>query len=159
MEDIDKGIKKSGIFFRAYGSDRGEEKAYPAWRYHKFYQPVLVENTKEDRKIRRKGFKPLGNLQGRPPYLMDFMADFEDMSPRQIVLYAKEEFDIDLPVEAGHTRLLRAIWRLTQNSPKNKDRIILLAQSVRMNYDATLKEIKRVIETSEAEVERKVIYA
>lgn len=150
------GISRGGIYFRRYGSV--VEKEYPAWRYHKIHEPVIVENTDEDLKVADKGYKPLANIASKKPHLMNFMADFEDMSPRQIILYVKEEFDIDLPVEASHTKLLKTIWRLMVNSPKNKDRVVLLAQSVRMNYDETLKEIKRVIKSPEAEVERQEVY-
>lgn len=152
-------IKKAGIFFKAYGSDREKvNKSYPVWRYHKIREPLIVENTSEDLKAQGNGYKPLDNVIQKKPHLMNFMADFEDMTPRQLVLYAKEEYEIDLP-EAGHPKLLKAIWRLMINSPKNKDRIVLLAQSVRMNYDETLKEIKKMIQSSEAEVEREEIYA
>jgi len=145
-----------GIFFRAYGTAAG--KPYPAWRYHKIREPVIVNNTDEDINAGKNGYNPPDTLIKRKPHLMNFMLDFEDMTPRQVVLFAKEEFGIDLPAEAGHAKLLKAIWRLTLNSPKNKDRIVLLAQSIRMNYDETLEEIKRVIETSETEEEREEIY-
>jgi hypothetical protein len=151
------GITKGGIFFRRYGT--AIEKAYPAWRYHKINEPICVENTDEDLKVQKEGYKPLANIASKSPHLMNFMADFEDMSPKQIVLYVKEEFDIDLPVEAKQTKLLQVIWRLMLNSPKNKDRIVLLAQSIRMNYDETVKEIKRVVQSEEAEVETEEIYA
>lgn len=152
-----KAKSPSGIVFLAYGTAR--EKRYPAWRYHKIREPILVSNTDEDIQARKNGYSLADSVVRHKPYLMNFMLDFEDLTARQIVVYVKEEFGVDLPIEAGHTKLLKAIWRLMLNSPKNKDRIVLLAQSVRMNYDETLKEIKRVIETSETEVEREEVYA
>ncbi|MCK5616759.1 hypothetical protein KAR91_83630 [Candidatus Pacearchaeota archaeon] len=150
------GIKKGGIFFRRYANV--DPAAYPAWRYHKVHEPLEVANTAEDIQVEKKGYRPLANIASKAPHLMNHMADFEDMSPRQLVLYAREEFDVELPAEASHGKLLKVIWKLMVNSPKNKDRIVLLAQSVRMNYTETLKEIKRVIETPEAVTEREVVY-
>lgn len=155
MTKTDK-MQEPQIFFAAYGTER--QKTYPAWRYHKIHEPIIVNNTNEDIEERKNGYNPADAVMGHAPHLMNFMMDFEDMTPRQIVLFAKEEFDIDLPAEADQAKLLKAIWHLTLNSPKNKDSIVLLAQSVRMNYDETLKEIKKVIETSETETEREEIY-
>lgn len=146
---------KANIFFRAYGKDR---KVYPVWRYHKFHEPIIVNNTDDDIEAKKNGYNPADSIIKHKPHLMNFMLDFEDMTPRQVVLFAKEEFGVDLPVEAGHSKLLKAVWRLTANSPKNKDRVVLLAQSIRMNYDETLEEIKRVVESSETEIEREEIY-
>lgn len=133
---------KAGIFFERMGSD-GRPVKYPAWRYHALYEPKIVQNTDEDQIASEQGWKdpsvPLTAVQT----FSNHMHDLEDMNPQQLVAYAREEYEIDLPVEAGKAKLLHALWQIAARAPKNEGRIILLAQSMRMNYDETVKEITR----------------
>ncbi len=136
------GLRKSGIFFQAYGSAR--QKQYPAWRYHKHLEPVIVNNTQEDVEIRAKGYKHLDLTVERKSFLFNHMVDLEDFTPRQLSVYIKDEYGIDLPAVVGVEKLIQAIWKLTVNNPENKDRVVLLAQSIEMNYDETVAEIYKM---------------
>lgn len=149
-------IKKDGIFFRAYGSDRN--KLYPVWRYHKQLSPMVVNDTEEDEQAVLKGYKPLDVTVERGSFLFNYMIDLEDFTPRQLSVYIQDEFDLDLPPESGIEKLIQAIWKLTLNNPANKDRIVLLAQSVEMNYDETVLEILKLSESLE-ETETEEFYA
>lgn len=138
-----KERKSPGIFFEAM--DRfGRPISYPAWRYHAIYEPRIVNNTEQDLQAEKEGWKnpqvPITAVQG----FSNFYHDLEDMTPRQLVYYAKSEFGAELPEVAGKQKLLHAIWRLFMVSPKSRNRMVLLAQSIEMNYDETVKEIERL---------------
>ena len=149
------GIKRPGIYFRSYGSNR--VKPYPSWRYHKYLDAKIVNDTAEDIEAQEEGYEHLDLITKSSPHLLNHMADLEDLSARQLSRYALEEFEISLPPEVGEERLRDHIRALTFASPKNKDRIVLLAQSVKMNYDETVKEIQRLAEGFE-ETETQVFY-
>lgn len=151
---------KSGIFFERMGSD-GRPVKYPAWRYHALYEPKIVQNTYEDQVASDQGWKdpavPITAVQN----FSNFYHDLEDMNPAQLVAYIREEYGVELPVEAGKAKLLHACWQIAARAPRNEGRIILLAQSMRMNYDETVKEIARQAggDISECqEVEREEIW-
>jgi len=132
-----------GIFFEGIYDKFGRRSNYPAWRYHDFFEPVIVNDTEEDDKAYAEGWKdpsvPVTAHQG----FSNFYHDLEDMNCRQLVKYAKDEFQADLPVEAPKAKLLWAIWRIACAHPKSQNRVVLLAQSIRMDYDQTLKEITK----------------
>jgi hypothetical protein len=132
-----------GIFFERI--DRfGRPVKYPAWRYHALYEPKIVNDTAEDQVASDQGWKdpqaPVTALQG----FNNFYHDLEDFNNAQLVYYAKAEYGIELPVEAPKAKLLWAIWRIAIEHPKSKGRVILLAQSIRMNYDETVKRIQQM---------------
>ena len=127
-----------------YGEKPGDK--YPAWRYHDWKEPLLVHNTKEDENSLKGGWKPVAKSLTHVRYLMNWRFDLEDLTPRQLVLFAKEEFGVDLPVKAGTEKLFKSIWRLHTNKPLNRENVVLFAQSMKMNYDETLVEIKRLVE-------------
>jgi hypothetical protein len=133
---------KAGIFFERIGTD-GIPIKYPAWRYHALYEPKIVENTDQDEEASAQGWKdpcvPITAVQN----FSNFYHDLEDMNPEQLVAYAREEYEIELPIEAGKAKLLHALWQIAARAPKNEGRIVLLAQSIRMNYDETVEEIRR----------------
>jgi len=135
--------KRRGIFFRGFGGDRSYKK-YPVWRYHKWLEPYIVNNTEEDYQASIAGWKQIETPITSVRHLINWRYDLEDMSSRQLALYAHEEFDIDLPVEAGEEKLIKAIWKLTNFAPQNKGRITLMAQSIDMNYDETVKFIQEL---------------
>ena len=139
MEKTEKG---AGIFFEGFYGKR--EKPYPGWRYHRFFEPKIVKNTEEDFQASCAGWKDPGMLKTAVPHMANWNHDLEDMNARQLVLFAREEYDIDLPESAGVEKLIKAMWRIAQVAPQNEGRMILLAQSIEMNYDETLKEIERM---------------
>jgi hypothetical protein len=134
--------KSPGIYFERIDKF-GAPVKYPAWRYHPLYEPIIVKNTEEDREALNKGWKdpsvPITAMQG----FSNFYHDLEDMNARQLSKYAKDEYGADLPIEAGKAKLLWALWKIAAGAPKNKDRVVLLAQSIRMNLDETQSEITR----------------
>jgi len=132
---------------------------YPAWRYHEVLQPKIVHNTAEDQEASDNGWKAVNVPMGKNPQLLNWHWDLEDFSAEQMVLFAKEEFDIELPVEAGVEKLFKVIWDLTRSAPANKDRIVMFAQMIELKYDATLEEIRRSIKNDPAEVTVKEFWA
>ena len=134
---------KPGIFFERIDT-AGNSIKYPAWRYHALYEPRIVNDTNEDQIASDQGWKdprvPITAIQG----FSNFYHDLEDMNNEQLVYYARKEFDVEFPVNAPKAKLLYAIWILTAHHPKNDGKIVLLAQSIRMNYDETCKAIERM---------------
>lgn len=137
-----KKIEKPGIYFERIDK-RGQHIHYPAWRYHDYLEPKIVYNTEEDDQARAEGWEnpqvPITAVQN----FCNYYHDLEDFNNEQLCYYAMAEFGVDLPVEAPKSKLLWAIWQLAANSKKTKNRIVLLAQSIDMNYDETVKEILR----------------
>lgn len=138
-----KEVEIGGIFIERL-DDRGVPVSYPAWRYHKFLEPKIVNNTDEDMVAQQHGWQdpraPITAIQG----FSNWYHDLEDMSNRQLAYYAKHEFDADLPAEAPKAKLLWAIWRIAAIRGQSKGKMVLLAQSIEMNYDETVKEIQRL---------------
>jgi hypothetical protein len=145
-----------GIFFVGFPGEKS--KPYPAWRYHEWLEPVTVQDTEEDEKVQREGWyvhnKPVTVCR----HLLNQRFDLEDFSARQLVAYAKEEFGVDLPIEAGREKLFKTIWKLSFHAPENKDRVVLMAVSLDMNYAETQSEIARLADKA-SEVTKEVFYA
>ena len=144
------------MFFAGIVKD-GKIKKYPAWRYHALYEPRIVQDEKQDQQAALEGWLPPEEPITSVPRLSNYFHDLEDFNERQLLAYAKEEFGVEFPREATKERLIRAIWQLYHITPKHKGRMVLLAQSVRMNYDETLKQIQRTAENFE-ETESKEIW-
>lgn len=134
-------------------------KQYPAWRYHEVLQPKMVGNTEEDQQASDAGWKAVNVPMGKNPQLLNWHWDLEDFSAKQMVLFAKEEFGVELPFEAGQEKLFKTIWELTRAAPANKNRIVLMAQTIKMEYDETLEEIRRMVKTGDAETTVEEFYA
>jgi hypothetical protein len=137
----------------------GEKRKYPAWRYHDWLEPIIVNDKDEDDRAKSQGWiehnKPITCAR----HLLNWNFDLEDMSERQLARFALDEFGVDLPVEIGREKLFKAIWKLSMNAPENKDRIVLMAQAIEMNYEETQMEIRKLAAKNEGEVTVEEFYA
>lgn len=140
--DTEKKIKPGFLFERV--DKNGNAVKYPAWRYHDLYEPLIVKNAEEDLEASKQGYftadTPITAHQG----WNNFYHDLEDMNNRQLCKYAKDEYQAELPEQAPKAKLLWAIWQIAMASQKTKGRIVLLAQSMRMNLDETHEQIRRM---------------
>lgn len=146
MDDTQQGPPKGEAIFVGLGGKIKAAKPYPAWRYHELYEPIIVNNWKEDKRAKEKGWNPPEEFITALPRLSNFFHDLEDFNERQLILYAREEFGVNFPPQATKEMLIKAIWHLYLDAPKHQGRMILLAQSINMNYDETVKEIQRLAE-------------
>jgi len=123
---------------------------YPMWMYRQDTEPILIKDTEAEVEAREKGFDNISASALANRDLINFNWDFEDLSPRQLRVYAKDEYDVELPSEASQETLFRAVCKLAKSAPQNRNRLVLMAHTMTMNYDATLAEIKRMAnDTSE----------
>lgn len=136
-----------------------KQPKYPAWRYHEWLEPILVKDDEEDLRAKAGGWIEHNKPTSMCRYLLNQRFDLEDMSARQLVQYAFDEYGVRLPVEAGKENLFKALWRLSVSAPENEGRIVLMAQSIAMNYDETLLEIKKLAESGQAETTVEEFYA
>jgi hypothetical protein len=118
---------------------------YPFWLYKDGAEPVMVKNEDEEKTARADGYDTVTAGITANRYLVNWFWDLEDMSAKQLHIFAKEEYGVDLPIEAGQERLFRAVCELTLHAPQNQNRLILMAHTIKMNYDETIEEIKRMM--------------
>ncbi len=154
--DTQETDKKAGVFWVGFHDDV-KRKKYPAWRYHKIFEPIVVNDTGEDEEGQKKGYEAISGPYTAYTGLINWFWDIEDFSPKQLVVYAKEEYGINLPIEAGQERLQRALFELSKWAPQNRDRLVLMAHTIRMNYDETQKEIRRMADKGMSEIETRVV--
>jgi hypothetical protein len=76
------------------------------------------------------------------PHLVNWRYDLEDMNADQLRIFALEEYGVKFPKEADEEMLMKAMWHLARLTP-DKGRMVLLAQSIQMNYDETIKQIQK----------------
>lgn len=137
---------KNGV----YMGMKDNMQTYPGWRYHKFFEPKIVRNTDEDLQAGKDGWKtpdvPITAAAG----LVNWNHDLEDMNADQLRLFALEEYGVEFPEEADAEKLVKAIWHLARAAP-DKGRMTLLAQSVKMNLDETIDQIKKDVTTKDME--------
>jgi hypothetical protein len=138
------------------GLGKGLVPVYPRWMYRQDTQPVLIKNTEAEVDAREKGFDNISASALSNRDLINFFWDFEDLSPRQLIVYAQDEFDVDLPAGASQETLFKAVCRLTKSAPQNRNRLVLMAHTIEMNYDATLEEIKRMADDLGQDLDRQI---
>ena len=142
--NIDKGKRSYEMMFM--GMEGQAIPLYPKWLYKDGEDPLLVKNQQEAEEAISRGFDAFtaGALSNR--YIINWFWDLEDMSVRQLQVFAKEEFNVELPLEAGQEKLFAAVIELTRSAPQNHGRMILMAHSLDMSYTETLAEIRRVFD-------------
>lgn len=118
---------------------------FPFWLYHDELEPIMVKNTDEEQEARARGFDTVTAAITANRYLINWFWDLEDMSAKQLHVFAEEEYGVDLPVEAGQEKLFKLVCALAKAAPQNENRLVLMAHTIRMNYDETLNEIRRMI--------------
>lgn len=138
---IFKGVEGGGLNFAAPAL----KLRYPAKMYQDGFDPITVENTEQEEKARLEGYDSITKTAMSNPYLINWFWDLEDMSPKQLCVFAKEEYDVELPIEAGQDRLFNCVLELTRYAPQNRNRLVLMAHTIKMEYDATLDEIRRMV--------------
>ena len=143
MTETESTHEERGIFIHAIGH---QSKPYPAWRYHKWLEPQIVHNTDEDEELQAQGYAEAEATIEMNTYLLNWRHDLEEMSARQLSLFLKEEFELDIPYQVGKEYLFQLIWKLYMFSPASKDQIALIAEVVELNYDKAQSGIKEIAE-------------
>ena len=131
--------------------------SFPRWLYHKFYEPKLIENTEQQEKALSQGYHEPKIDIFTPQTIKNFGTDFEDLNARQLADFAKHKFGIDLSAYESKNELIWALNRLYLGCPDGERNVILLAQSMEMNLDETVRLIKDWAEKPQ-EVETEVLY-
>ena len=152
----EQGTRPKGDGIWVVGINGEHLKPYPSWRYHELFPPVIVHDTAEDEAAQHQGWKTLDTPSTGVQHLCNWRHDLEDMTAKQLVLFALEEFGVELPIEAGEEKLVKAMWELTHIAPQHSGRITLLAQSVKMDYDEVCAEIHAAAEDMEFTVTKVV---
>ena len=117
---------------------------YPCWLYKEGAEPILVSDSVYEKQLRAEGYDSITAAAMSNRSLINWFWDLEDMSPKQLCVFAREEYGVDLPIEAGQEKLFKAVCELTRFAPQNENRLILMAHTMAMNLDATMEEIKRM---------------
>lgn len=141
---MEKKKKTAEAFFLGIRGD-GNEKYYPHWVYHKVHEPILVNDTSEEDASKLRGFEAVGPFILSNSSMQNWFWDLEDMSSKQLRVFAKDEFGVDLPEDARQEVLFSAVCKLSKAAPQNQGRIALMAHTIRMNYDETIEQIRRGI--------------
>lgn len=136
-----------------FGGLRGgnEYVFYPCWMYREGADPLKVHDTAEEEQARADGYDSISASVLSNKYLINWFWDLEDFSPLQLVTFCREEYGVDLPIDAGQDRLFQAAVELTRAAPQNQNRLVLMAHTITLEYDATIKEIERLVASPDTE--------
>ena len=148
---------RATMFFGGLHLEGHAAPKYPFWMYRDDVEPLMVRNASEEKEARLNGYDNISSTALSNKYLINWVWDLEDMSPKQLRVFASEEYRVDLPIEASQETMFKAVCELTRHAPQNRNRLILMAHTVAMNYDATLEEIKRMVTHSSPELESETI--
>ena len=105
----------------------------------------MVKNTAEDEERKAQGYEAMWAPITANNGPINWYWDLEDLSARQLAVYAQDEFDVDLSCESSQEHLFKLILKLSKFAPQNRGRLVFMAQTMKMNYDETLEEIKRMV--------------
>lgn len=131
--------------------DGNQHMRYPCYMYRGNDDPIKVQNTEEEEQARIDGYDTIGASVLSNKYLINWFWDLEDMSAKQLRVFCMEEYGVDLPEAAGQDRLFRAAVELSRHAPQNQNRLVLMAHTITLEYDATIDEIRRLMEVPDSE--------
>lgn len=117
---------------------------YPHFMYCDGDNPLLVADTREEEEARVKGYDNITASAMSNRNMVNWYWDLEDMSPRQLLVFAQDEYGVDLPGDASQEKLFSAVCKLSKAAPQNRNRLVLMAHTIKMSYEATQEEIKRM---------------
>ena len=137
---LPKHMTFGGLFMDGQGPP-----VYPKWLYKAGEDPRKVHSTAEEQEAKANGWDNVQAGQMANRTLTNWFWDLEDMSSKQLCVYAKDEFGVDLPENANQDKLFMAVTELIKYSPQNRNRLVLMAHTMKMNYDETLEEIRCMI--------------
>ena len=134
-----------------------ESPIYPKWLYKNAKDPRKVVDTDDEDAARKEGWDNVTASMMSNKVMANWFWDLEDMSPKQLCVFAKDEYGVDLPHDADQEKLFKAVCELAKHAPQNKDRLVLMAHTVRLNYNETIEEIKRLFSEDCQNVEHETI--
>jgi len=140
------GAALNGVRYPMYMYPGDSNQSYEDMEERGSNGVMLVNNTDEELAARKRGYDNIHAGMIANKVLINWYWDLEDFSPKQLVYFAQEEFGVDLPIEAHQLKLLDAVLRLTKAAPQNCNRIVLMAHTIKLNYDETLSSIRKMIE-------------
>lgn len=126
--------------------DGNQHIRYPFYMYRDGDDPILVRGTEEEEQARVDGFDSISASVLSNKYLINWYWDLEDLSARQLVVFCREEYGVELPIEAGQNHLFQAAVKLSRAAPQNQNRLVLMAHTIELEYDATIDEIRRLMD-------------
>ena len=142
------------LIFQGFGP---HVKQFPKWLHKQDADPILVHDTAQEMAAREIGFDNITAAAMSNRNLNNWFWDLEDMSARQLIVFAKDEYKVDLPEDASQEALFKSVCKLTRHAPQNRNRLILMAHTIKMNYDATIAEIQRLADGNGQGLEKEVI--
>jgi hypothetical protein len=146
LEDVIKTAITTDFAGKFGGLGPGQYHRYPCKMYKEGVDPISIKDTQAEEAAKADGFDHLTAGHMANKNLVNWFWDLEDLSPRQLVVFAQDEYQVDLPIEAGQEKLFTAVCKLTRAAPQNRNRIVLMAHTIRLNYEETLAEIARTVE-------------
>ena len=129
----------------------GVKLRYPCTLHKDGFDPIVVNNEDEENQARLDGYDSLTASAMANNYMTNWIWDLEDLSPKQLAVFAKDEYGVNLMVEAGQSELFMAVCELARHAPQNRNRLVLMGHTIKLNYDATIAEIKRMIANPDGE--------